>query len=63
LEQWKVTVVQAKSSRQFPHPLDRIQLGAVRRQVVQHKLSGAFFPPLPKQSGVVVLGMVRKALS
>src|SRR6516225_9817405 len=50
-----------KQSRRvsFHTRLDGIQLRAVRRQIVEHKIGGMFFSPLPMEPGVVVLGIVR----
>ena len=38
LQYRKISVVQALTARQLPDPLNRIQFGAVGRQVIQHKV-------------------------
>ena len=50
--------METASTREFPHPLRRIQLGTIRRQELQGKALGALFPPCPVKSGVVVFRIV-----
>ena len=50
--------MQAASSSQFPHSLDWIQFGAIRRQVVQGKSIGVLVSPWLMKQGVMVFGVV-----
>jgi hypothetical protein len=45
---WEVSNVQASSSGQFPDSLDRIQLGAVGRKVIQSEVGGVLPSALAK---------------
>jgi hypothetical protein len=59
LQRGEVMVVQAKPAGQFPHPFDGIQIGTIRRQVVQRELGFLFRPPVRMQAGMMVLGVIR----
>src|SRR5450759_5633864 len=50
--------MQATAPSQFPNALDRIQLRAVGRQVVQSKVFGVLFSPLLVQSGMMISRVV-----
>jgi hypothetical protein len=43
----EVPVVQASSTREFPEALDRVQLRAVGREVIEGETIGVLLPPLP----------------
>src|SRR6267142_5760512 len=54
----KVAVVQTQPAGQFPYPLDRVEVGAVRRQERQAKVGLLLLPPLSVQGGVMVFGVI-----
>jgi hypothetical protein len=58
IQEGEVAVVKAKSTRQFPNPLDGIQFRAVRRKEVQGKLGLLLLAPGEMESGSVVRGVV-----
>jgi len=55
----EVTIVQAKTARQLPDALDRIQIRAIGRQVTQYELRFLLRSPFCMKLGVVILGIVR----
>jgi hypothetical protein len=57
-EETEVAVVEAESASELPYALDRIQLGAVRREVIERECGGVLFSPGQMRSGVMVLGVV-----
>jgi hypothetical protein len=54
----EVLVVQTSASRLLPDSFDRVQIRAVRRQIIQGEGWLLLFPPLLMQKGVVVFGIV-----
>jgi len=54
----EISVVQATAPSQFPNSLDRIQLRAVGRQIVQTKVVGVLFSPLLVQPGMMISRVV-----
>jgi hypothetical protein len=58
VEVWKISIVQATAPSQFPNALDRIQLRAVGRQIVQCKVCGVLLSPLLVQSGMMISRVV-----
>ena len=58
VERGEAPVVSAASPGQFPDPLGRVELRAVRRQKVQSELVATFVAPRLVQFGMVVLCIV-----
>jgi len=54
-----IPVMRGKSPGQFPYPLDRIEVGAVRRQIFEPEPRFRHFPPLLVQRGMMVSCVVR----
>ena len=58
IEARKVVVMQAKTAGQFPDPLDGIEVGAVRGQVVQREDFGLGLTPRQVKLGMMIFGVV-----
>src|SRR5664279_2440505 len=58
LKRGEVFIVQTEFAHQLPNPLDRIEVGAVRREVIQHEVRSLLLPPGSVQIGVVILSIV-----
>jgi hypothetical protein len=54
----EVPIVQAAAACELPDALDRVQLRAVGREVIEREASGVLLPPIPVQTGMMVLGVV-----
>ena len=54
----KVSVMQANSTQQLPLSLHRVEVRAIRRQVVKDEMLGLLFPPLLVASSMMVPGIV-----
>jgi len=39
----KIAVMEAEAASEFPYALDRIQLGTVRREIIEREFSGVLF--------------------
>lgn len=58
IESWEVLVMDTKSTRQFPNPLNGIQVRAVGRKVVETKSRGLLVSPPLVHFRVMVSGIV-----
>jgi len=54
----EVAIVQTSAAGQLPDTLDRVQLRAVGRQVIEREVLGVLLPPVPVKAGVVVFRIV-----
>ena len=57
-EEAEISVMEAAAASEFPYALDRIQLGTVRREIIEREFSGVSFSPGMMHAGVMVLGIV-----
>ena len=55
---WEVDVMQAKSTRQFPDALNRIELRTIRRKKVERKARLDLLSPSLVQQRVMIFGVV-----
>ena len=54
----EVAVMRGLSTREFPHALDRVEVGTVRRKILQGELTSGVCAPFLMQASVVVPGVV-----
>ena len=54
----EVTIMEAQSARQFPDPLDRVQIWAIGRQIAQYELGFLLNPPIGVKFGMMILRIV-----